>query len=195
MAASFPTSKKTFSQVVNGVTKLVAALFNPAYDEIEAIETRLLSGSVCQVTNYQTGAVATGSTAMNWDDTIPQITEGDEYMTYPFTPLYATSKLRIEVYANLDSAKAGGGFLFVALFQGSTPDAMAVAIGADESTNNGVYTIPLTYYMTSGTTSTITFRVRCGLNGTDVVTFNGESGSRKLGGSFMSSISITEITA
>lgn len=39
MAASFPNAKKTFSQVVNGVTKLVAALFNTAYDEAEAIET------------------------------------------------------------------------------------------------------------------------------------------------------------
>lgn len=38
-AASFPASKKTFSQVVNGVTKLVASLFNQPYDEIEAVET------------------------------------------------------------------------------------------------------------------------------------------------------------
>jgi hypothetical protein len=37
--ASFPNAKKTFSAVVNGVTKLVAALFNTPYDEIEAIET------------------------------------------------------------------------------------------------------------------------------------------------------------
>jgi hypothetical protein len=37
--ASFPNAKKTFSSVVNGVTKLVAALFNTPYDEIEAIET------------------------------------------------------------------------------------------------------------------------------------------------------------
>ncbi len=41
MAASFPASKKTFSQVVNGVTKLVALLFNSNYDETEAIETLL----------------------------------------------------------------------------------------------------------------------------------------------------------
>lgn len=39
MAASFPNAKKTFSAVVNGVTKLVAALFNSPYDEIEAVET------------------------------------------------------------------------------------------------------------------------------------------------------------
>jgi hypothetical protein len=40
--ASWPTSVKSFSPVVNGVTKLVAALFNVAYDEIEAIETSLV---------------------------------------------------------------------------------------------------------------------------------------------------------
>lgn len=39
MAASFPNAQKTFSAVVNGVTKLVAALFNSPYDEITAIET------------------------------------------------------------------------------------------------------------------------------------------------------------
>jgi hypothetical protein len=39
MAASFPNAKKTFSAVVNGVTKLVAALFNTPHDEIEAVET------------------------------------------------------------------------------------------------------------------------------------------------------------
>lgn len=39
MSASFPNAKKTFSPAVNGVTKLVAALFNSAYDEIEAQQT------------------------------------------------------------------------------------------------------------------------------------------------------------
>jgi len=39
MPESFPNAKKTFSAVVNGVTKLVAALFNSAYDEIEAEQT------------------------------------------------------------------------------------------------------------------------------------------------------------
>jgi hypothetical protein len=42
MAASFPSGIKNFSVVVNGVTKLVAALFNSPYDEITAIETQLL---------------------------------------------------------------------------------------------------------------------------------------------------------
>jgi hypothetical protein len=39
MAASFPNAKKTFTAVENGVTKLVAALFNSPYDEVEALES------------------------------------------------------------------------------------------------------------------------------------------------------------
>ena len=39
MAAVFPNAKKTFSQIVNGVTKLVASIFNVSYDEVEAVET------------------------------------------------------------------------------------------------------------------------------------------------------------
>lgn len=41
MAASYPGAIKTFSAVVNGVTKLVATLFNSPYEEITAIQTEL----------------------------------------------------------------------------------------------------------------------------------------------------------
>ena len=50
MAASYPAALKTFSSVVNGVTKLVAALFNSPYDEITAIETML--GSMGSAQGY-----------------------------------------------------------------------------------------------------------------------------------------------
>ena len=52
MAASYPAAVKTFSAIVNGITKLVAALFNSPYDEITAIETELgtdPAGSVADV--------------------------------------------------------------------------------------------------------------------------------------------------
>ena len=41
MAAAYPAAIKTFSNVVNGTTKLVAALFNSPYEEIVAIQTEL----------------------------------------------------------------------------------------------------------------------------------------------------------
>jgi hypothetical protein len=40
MAASYPGAIKSFTAVVNGTTKLVAALFNVVYDEVTAIETK-----------------------------------------------------------------------------------------------------------------------------------------------------------
>jgi hypothetical protein len=40
MAASYPSAIKSFTAVVNGTTKLVAALFNVVYDEVTAIETK-----------------------------------------------------------------------------------------------------------------------------------------------------------
>ena len=44
------------------------------------------SGIVLQVVNSQDGEVATGTTKLSQDDTIPQITEGDEFMSASITP-------------------------------------------------------------------------------------------------------------
>jgi hypothetical protein len=54
MAASFPGAIKSFSAVVNGVTKLVAALFNSPYDEITAIETELGTDPAGSVADLKT---------------------------------------------------------------------------------------------------------------------------------------------
>ena len=50
MSASYPTSKKTFTQIVDGVTYMEAVNINVAYDEIEAIETFL--GSLGRSQSY-----------------------------------------------------------------------------------------------------------------------------------------------
>ena len=47
--------------------------------------------------------------------------------------------------------------------------------------------------MTAGTASETTFKVRVGFNASGTTTFNGAGGSRRLGGNFSSSITITEI--
>lgn len=51
MSASWPSAKKTFSQVVNGVTKLVALLFNANYDETEALQTFIGASGETQAKN------------------------------------------------------------------------------------------------------------------------------------------------
>lgn len=149
-------------------------------------------GTVLQVVNTQTGAVNTGTTVIPNDDTIPQITEGTEFMTLAITPKYTTSKLLIEVSAQLSPSTAAQ--VICALFQDATANALAVA-QAYSAGGGEVRHIRYSYYMTAGTTSSTTFRVRAGLQTAGTITFNGASGARLMGGAYASSITITEIAA
>jgi hypothetical protein len=192
--STFPTAIKNFTQLQDGVDTVKALHQNERGDEITAIETALgtnLSNlKVQQIVNYQTGAMATGTTAIPNDDTIPQITEGTEFMTLAITPKLITSKLKIDVI--LQFSPGGADQSILALFKDSIADALAVVEqwrpGAGDS---GVSTLALSHYITAGTTSAITFRVRAG-GQSGTFTFNGSGGSRKMGGVYASSITITE---
>ena len=145
---------------------------------------------VLQVVNTQTGALATGSGVIPLDDTIPQNTEGDQYMSLAITPVSATSTLLIDVVVFL--SPAGVDWVFAALFQDST--AGALAAGAWYISNNTAGEVmEFRHKMTSGTTSATTFKVRAGRANAGVLTFNGSAGGRLLGGVMASSITITEI--
>lgn len=154
-----------------------------------------LSGSVVQVKNTQTGAVATGTTTIPFDDTIPQNTEGTQFMSLSITPTSATSKLKIDVV--LHANVASQDWVIVALFQDSAANALA-ALPFYASANGGGSSsgpVKFTHYMTAGTTSATTFKVRAGPGLANTLTFNGVGGSRFLGGVIASSITITEIAA
>jgi hypothetical protein len=141
--------------------------------------------------NFQTGAVATGTTLIPYDDTIPQITEGDQYMSLAITPTSATSVLEITVLVN--AARSVLSTHVIALFRDAVSNALAVTqiIASAGYTNSN----ELIHRMTSGTTSEITFRVRLGGDAAGTHTFNGSGGSRYYGGTYASSITIKEYTA
>ena len=146
---------------------------------------------VTQTVFFETGAVATGTTTIPFDDTIPQITEGDQYMSLSITPQSATSKLIIEVIAVV--CNSANNNMFVCLFQDSAANALAVNM-TTISAANGIVSIPLRHTMTSGTTSATTFKVRVGGNGAGTTTFNGSNaGTRLVGGAMASSIVIREV--
>lgn len=147
-------------------------------------------GSVVKIANTQTGAVATGTTTIPWDDTIPQNTEGTEFMTLAFTPANAANTLIIEVLANVDVSAVN--YCIGALFKDSDANALAAAAVYQEGASRAMQ-IQFTHKMTAGTTSPITFRFRAGTGGAATMTFNGEVGARKFGGVMASSITITEI--
>lgn len=156
--------------------------------------TNALAGSVVKTVNTQTGALATGTTTMPQDDTIPQNTEGDEYMTLAITPTNANNKLRIDVLANIGSS-TNSNFMTLALFQDSTAGALCAAtlLNGSGGGGNAEPQLSTTYYMTAGTTSETTFKVRIGGANAATTTLNGKGGARLLGGVQFSSITITEI--
>lgn len=149
-------------------------------------------GDVVQVVNTQTGAVATGTTTIPRDDTIPQNTEGDQYMTLAITPTNASNILVIEVVAMFANSAAIS--VIAALFQDTTANALAATVSQGAGTDAEV-NIKITHRMVAGTTSATTFKLRAGGNSAGTLTFNGRSGARLFGGVMASSITITEIKA
>ena len=143
-----------------------------------------------QVVNTETGAVATGTTNAVADNTIPQNTEGDEYMTLAITPTNTNNKLLIQVVGNFAINAADN--LVMALFQDSTANALA-AVQWFTSGSNHSQQINLNHFMTAGTTYSTTFKIRAGETGSNTVTFNGAGGTRVFGGNGSSSITISEI--
>lgn len=151
--------------------------------------SKLAAGIPVQIVSSNYNAVASGTTLIPFDDTMPQKTEGDEYMTLSFTPTSATNKLIIEIKAHMSSSAVNNmvGALFI------NTDTNAVA--ADEitiPTAGFSTTLIINYTMVAGTTSPITFRFRAGGSLAGTTTFNGEAGARKLGGVTLSTFKVTE---
>jgi hypothetical protein len=143
-----------------------------------------------QFVSVQTGAVATGTTTMPLDDTIPQNTEGVEYMSLAITPKRSDSRLVIEVVAIYGFNGSSG--IGIALFQDSTANALIAVANTTVGVNSPTQT-SLKHVMTSGTTSSTTFKVRIGSGSAGTLTFNGVSGGRFFGGVAGSCITITEV--
>lgn len=184
-ASSITNSNITDSRTVTGAVRVAQSGTVPYQS--------LPTGAVIQVATYTTSSVATGTTLIPQDDTIPQSSEGDQYMTLAFTPKYSTSTLVIQVKADVASSTAGNPMI-MALFQDSTASAIA-ATNNYEATANAVHTLLINHSMTAGTTSSTTFKVRIGLTNAATLTFNGSAGARRLGGIINSSIIITEVKA
>ncbi|MGG7581041.1 hypothetical protein [Rhizobium sp. Nf11,1] len=138
-----------------------------------------------------TGAVATGSTVIPDDDTIPQNTEGDQYLTVTITPTNAASILEID--AQFISSLSTGAVRSMALFQNGVANALeAVQITPGSA---GLYAqANLAHRMVAGTTSPITFTIRAGPASAATLTMNGGGGARKFGGVMNSYIQVKEYT-
>jgi hypothetical protein len=181
------TNSSSAANTANGVVILTAAGKYPAVDG------SLITGTVSnivQIVNTPSGATNTGTTVMPYDDTIPQNTEGDEYITRAITPTSATNKLKIDVVIN-GSASANYQ-ITAALFRDTTANALACG-SMYPGNNDTLGQIVFSHYMDAGTTSATTFKIRVGLSNAGTYYYNGTAAGRRFGGVLASSITITEI--
>lgn len=153
-----------------------------------AWESELPSGSIVQRVTQLFSAGASGTNAIPMDDSIPQITEGDEYMSLAFTPRKATNNLRIDI-VGVWWPNNSPWWITAALFQDPTANALAAMVGF----LNGANALVFSHEMVAGVTSAITFKVRAGRHSAAgaSIYFNGD-GARRMGGVMASRMTITE---
>lgn len=154
------------------------------------------SGKVVQQIYSSSTAYTTGTTTIPFDDTIPQNTEGTEFLTATITPTNTNNILVIEVQAIVSANN--NVRVIGALFQDATANALNAVVWSNTGAVAGVRsgTIALRYQMAAGTTSSTTFRLRIGGDAATTIYFNGDNNTsaRVFGGVCVSSIMITELT-
>ena len=167
-----------------------------ASDSNKLKRASVTTGKVVQQVYSPSTTYSTGTTTIPFDNTIPQNTEGTEFMTASITPTNSSNLLMIEVQAVVSSS--ANCRMTAALFQDSTANALAATV----CTIYGTVlfescTLTLRYRMTAGTTSSTTFKIRIGGDNATTVYFNGDNNTaaRIFGGVCISSITVTEIAA
>lgn len=149
-----------------------------------------VGGMVAQIVTDLDAAVATGTTAIPYDDSIPQITEGDEYFSVSITPKSATSTLLL--FAIVHCGHSAANQMTLALFKDAGADAIAVSSDYLGSTS-GSHMMALHHKRTSGGTSAQTFSLRIGSTTGATTTVNGQAGGRKYGGALCSGLIAIEV--
>jgi len=149
-----------------------------------------------QVVNTTSSAVASGSTTMPNDDTIPTSSEGNALTAIDtaITPTNTGNNLLVQVNLPLLEITSAN-HICVALFRDSGSAAIAAATNYTAGSTAG-QSITINHFITGSLgTSETTFKVRFGAAASMVSTVNGYNGSRIFGGVSQASITISEYRA
>lgn len=149
-----------------------------------------LPGHVVQIAQNVDGAVATGTTPVVNDDTIPQNTEGDQYMSQAISPASPANLLHVHASLNITHSDASGVNI-TAIFQDAVANALAARAHFLGSASATPHPIDVEHWMVANSSS-ITFKARSGNGSAGTSTFNGNGGARKLGGVIPSRMKVTE---
>lgn len=141
-----------------------------------------LPGDIIQHNQTYDSGVATGTTQIPSDNTIPQNTEGDQYMSLAFSPLMSSSRLVVKHVGHYASSSTING-IGTALFQDSTVNA-SYAIIAPRNASAGAIAMAIleTAPFNASNTTSRTYKIRAGAGAAGTTTFNGTGGAGFYGG-------------
>jgi hypothetical protein len=151
-------------------------------------------GVPLQIVQTDYSAAANGTNVMPANDTIPQNTEGVEFMAITVTPKSATNYLEVEAFAMLCENSNVANMITGAIFRDDTVDALkATSMMADA----GAYPEMLRVFcrVLAGSTTATTFKFRAGPDNSVQLNFNSAAGGARLfGGVAGSYIRVTEVS-
>ena len=150
-------------------------------------------GKVLQVVKSLVTTKASTSSSIPQDNTIPQNTEGTEFTTLAITPQASDSTLFIDFLVH-GSMTNNNTNLTVCLFKDSVANALQVSNNFC-GTNTELFPLMLKFAETSGTTSSVTYKIRFGLNGGGTVYLNSDQSTDVYSTAQSSVFIITEVSA
>ncbi len=172
---------------------VTAGTWNTAPSVVQLYDAQTaLPGQYLGCLSSYNSVAATGSTIIPCDNTAPQSSEGDQYLTRAAWALSPANLIEVEVQAFFASSAAGS--LTLALFQDTDMSAKAVSVST--AAVNAIYGARrLTYLARPNPAGVTSFYVRAGLSVAGTLTFNGVAGAGLYGGRLLSYIRLREIMA
>lgn len=151
-----------------------------------------LPGTPIQTQSSVDGSAATGVTALPWDNTVPDIAEGDQYLVVSISPISAANMLKLEWQTF--SAHSASGERTAALFKSGTAAAKA-AVASANSAAAMLCELRGEFGCKAAGTSSQNWSIRIGSSsgGGPTTTFNGVAGAGKMGGVLYSWVKATEL--
>lgn len=149
------------------------------------------TGAVLQVVYNSSTSEFTLNNQIPFDNTTPQSSEGDEILTQSITPNSASNLLEIEVSMSFISGSSEEMVAFIV--QDSNTNALITA--TQDSLGGGVGSFCFKYFMTAGTTSSTTFKLRAGTRDTSTAYINRYFGGSRYNSTGHVFLSIKEYSA
>jgi|SRR5882672_3652356 len=173
-----------------------AGVYNVAPDGVQLFGPGVKKpGDIVQTTLIRSAAVATGTTIMPYDDTIPQNNEGTQFFSRDITPKSPVNILQNEYVLRCSAPTSGASSprVAAALFQDNIVDALSAVWQWDLTGGETPLNLTGEYQQLAMSTAQTTFKVRLGKDIAGTMTLNGITGNRAYGGVLWSQHKVTEL--